>query len=230
MSIIDIAANTNKLTYVNYKIKMMVGMILLTISLIVDNIYVQTGIIIGVLTLLIPVAGISPKIILRVYKIPLGFILISVIVMMIGFSGDESIFHYNLKIGNIYLGITKPGYANAIKTLFRTFSAISSTLFIALTTPLNQQIKGFKLIRIPEVVIQQMVLIYRFVSVFFNEMHEMEDAISLRTGYKNRRLWLKSSAVLASLLFMRIMNSFDDWKNAMELRMGFEETGGEAND
>ena len=158
---------------------------------------------------------------------PLGFILLSVIVMMVGFSNDTSIFHNEFKIGSVYIGITKPGFANAIKTLFRTFSAISSTLFIALTTPLNQQIKGFKLIRIPDVVIQQMVLIYRFISVFFNEMHEMEDAIKLRTGYKKRSLWLRSSAVLASSLFMRIMKSFDDWKNALELRMGFEESGGD---
>ncbi len=227
MSIIDITANTNKLTHIDYKIKMMVGIILLTISLIVNNAYIQLGIIIGVLIILIMIARISPKIILRVYKMPLGFILLSVIVMMVGFSNDTSIFHNEFKIGSVYIGITKPGFANAIKTLFRTFSAISSTLFIALTTPLNQQIKGFKLIRIPDVVIQQMVLIYRFISVFFNEMHEMEDAIKLRTGYKKRSLWLRSSAVLASSLFMRIMKSFDDWKNALELRMGFEESGGD---
>ena len=60
MSIIDITANTNKLTHIDYKIKMMVGIILLTISLIVNNAYIQLGIIIGVLIILIMIARISP--------------------------------------------------------------------------------------------------------------------------------------------------------------------------
>lgn len=222
MSIIDIVSNSNKFTNIDYRIKMMVGILMLTISLITNNIYVQLGIIIFIMILLILFAGISPKIILRIYKIPLGFIVMSIIVMILGISNDSTKYYYSLNIGKYFIGISKAGTVVAIKTLFRTLSAISSTFFISLTTPLQQQIKGYKLIRIPDVIIQQMVLIYRFVSVFFKEMNEMEDAITLRTGYKNRKLWLKSSAVLASSLFMRIMGSFDDWKNALELRLGNE--------
>lgn len=222
MSIIDIVSNSNKFTNIDYRIKMMVGILMLTISLITNNIYLQLGIIVFIMILLIPIAGISPKIILRIYKIPLGFIFMSIIVMIIGITNDSANNYYSLKLGNYFIGISKSGFEVAIKTLFRTLSAISSTFFISLTTPLHQQIKGYKLIRIPDVIIQQMVLIYRFISVFFKEMNEMEDAITLRTGYKNRRIWLKSSAILASSLFIRIMSSFDDWKNAMELRLGNE--------
>lgn len=222
MSIIDIVSNSNKFTNIDYRIKMMVGILMLTISLITNNTYVQIGIIVLIMILLIPIAGISPRIILRIYKIPLGFIIMSIIVMIIGISKDSNNYFYSFNLGKYFIGISKIGFSVAVNTLFRTLSAISSTFFISLTTPLHQQIKGYKLIRIPDVIIQQMVLIYRFISVFFKEMKEMEDAITLRTGYKNRRLWLKSSAVLASSLFIRIMSSFDDWKNAMELRLGNE--------
>ena len=105
--IIDDYAYKNKLFKVNPNIKFSIGMLFLIISLISPYNILSVLIILGMSITIVGIAKIEIKDYIHFIKIPFTFLVISIIMILINFSGDKSILLNYIKVGNLYIGVSK---------------------------------------------------------------------------------------------------------------------------
>lgn len=215
MSPIDRYAYFNRLTEKNPFLKMAVGFVGLILALGLNSIPVQLGVLVVMGLLVVAVAGIPLRGYLGLYKIPGGFLLLSILTIAVSVSLGEEGFH----IGPVALAVTEESLAMAGRLFFRALACIASTYFIALTVPMNQQVEVFKKMRLPKEFIEMTVLIYRFINIFMEEFRTMENAMELKLGTLNFRTALRSVSLLGSGIFFRVMDSYSDWKNVLEVKL-----------
>ncbi len=86
----------------------------------------------------------------------------------------------------------------------RSLAALAALLFLVLTTPLIDLIALLRRLRVPEVLLELMVLCYRMLFVFSEAMRDTLTAQSARLGYASSRLALRSLGLMAANLTLQI--------------------------
>lgn len=86
----------------------------------------------------------------------------------------------------------------------RALAALAALLFLVLTTPLLDLIALLRRLRLPEVLLEIMVLCYRMLFVFSEAMHDTWTAQAARLGYATPRVALRSLGSLAAGLALQI--------------------------
>ena len=172
MLLIDKYAYTNKLTNSNPFIKFVIVVIALAIVTITKSNYINLlimAIMIGLTTI---VAGIPIDRYFKMLLIPSTFLLLSIVTILFSISKVDS-YIWSISLFDNYIGITYGSIEQAVLLITRVFAAISSTFFLGLTTPINKLISVFKRMHIPIIMIELIVLIYRFIFVFLEEAYEI---------------------------------------------------------
>lgn len=218
MLLIDRYAYTNKLANSNPYIKFLIVLISLGLTTIANNNYINIFIffVMGFLTTII--AGIPIKEYLKILVLPMSFLLISVLTILISFSTID-IYLWSIKISNTYVGILQSSLSNALLLTSRVLGSISATFFLGLTTPLNSIIKAFKKIHLPKAIIELIVLIYRSIFIFLEEVGEIRRGQELKFGYSTFNKSLKSTSLLLRSLFVRVILRYKDMVISLECKL-----------
>ncbi|CCQ94776.1 Cobalt ABC transporter, inner membrane subunit CbiQ [[Clostridium] ultunense Esp] len=209
MLLIDKYAYTNKLADYNPMTKFIFVIGALTIVIFFNNPYINMSIFIIMSFLTIFVANIPLNKYLKIMAMPIVFLMISIITILLSISPND-IFISSVKISNKYIGITRESLTESINTLSRVWASISSTFFLALTTPLNNIIKILKKLKLPNVLIELLVLIYRFIFIVLDESKDIIMAEGMKFGYNNMRNSFRSIALLIKSLFIRVLLRYED--------------------
>lgn len=217
--IIDDYAYKNKLYKVNPNKKFIIGMLLLILSLINPFNYISLLIIALMSFVIVVIAKIELKDYLHFIKIPLTFLIISIIMILLNFSHNKEIFLYSIKIGNLYVGVTNESLKSAMHLFFRALSCLTCIYFIMLTTPFYQLIFVFKKLHLPEVVLEISMLMYRFIFIFMEEVSDIRKSQELRFGYINLKNGYNSFGLLVSMLFKRMMIRYDEMSIALDMKL-----------
>lgn len=218
MLLIDKYAYTNKLTNSNPFIKFVIVVISLLITTITKNNYINLSILIIMVFLTTIVAGIPFYKYIKILLIPMSFLLISIITILISFSTVD-IYIWSIKINNIYIGITETALRESILLLTRVLGATSSTFFLGLTSPLNKLIVVFKKLHLPNSIIELIILIYRSIFIFLEEVQEIYMGQELKFGYSGFRKSIKSTSLLLRSLFVRVLLRYADMVIALECKL-----------
>lgn len=217
--IIDDFAYKNKLYKVNPNKKFIIGMLLLILSLINPFNYISLLIIALMSFVIVVIAKIELKDYLHFIKIPLTFLIISIIMILLNFSHNKEIFLYSIKIGNLYVGVTNESLKSAMHLFFRALSCLTCIYFIMLTTPFYQLIFVFKKLHLPDVVLEISMLMYRFIFIFMEEVSDIRKSQELRFGYINLKNGYNSFGLLVSMLFKRMMIRYDEMSIALDMKL-----------
>ena len=217
--IIDDYAYKNKLYKVNPNKKFIIGMLLLILSLINPFNYISLLIIALMSFVIVVIAKIELKDYLHFIKIPLTFLIISIIMILLNFSNNKEIFLYSIKIGNLYVGVTNESLKSAMHLFFRALSCLTCIYFIMLTTPFYQLIFVFKRLHLPDVVLEISMLMYRFIFIFMEEVSDIRKSQELRFGYINLKNGYNSFGLLVSMLFKRMMIRYDEMSIALDMKL-----------
>ena len=217
--IIDDYAYKNKLYKVNPNKKFIIGMLLLILSLINPFNYISLLIIALMSFVIVVIAKIELKDYLHFIKIPLTFLIISIIMILLNFSHNKEIFLYSIKIGNLYVGVTNESLKSAMHLFFRALSCLTCIYFIMLTTPFYQLIFVFKKLHLPDVVLEISMLMYRFIFIFMEEVSDIRKSQELRFGYINLKNGYNSFGLLVSMLFKRMMIRYDEMSIALDMKL-----------
>lgn len=217
--IIDDYAYKNKLYKVNQNKKFIIGMLLLILSLINPFNYISLLIIALMSFVIVVIAKIELKDYLHFIKIPLTFLIISIIMILLNFSHNKEIFLYSIKIGNLYVGVTNESLKSAMHLFFRALSCLTCIYFIMLTTPFYQLIFVFKKLHLPDVVLEISMLMYRFIFIFMEEVSDIRKSQELRFGYINLKNGYNSFGLLVSMLFKRMMIRYDEMSIALDMKL-----------
>lgn len=216
--LIDRYAYTNKLAGSNPYIKFVIVVISLAITTITRNNYINIFIFLIMVFLATVVAKIPFNKYLRILLIPMSFLLISIIPILISFSKVD-IYVWSVSIFNNYIGITQGSSNEAVLLTTRVLGSISATFFLGLTTPLNNIIKVFKKIHLPNVIIDLIVLIYRFIFILLEEVNEIYTGQEIKFGYSSFKKSLKSSSLLVRSLLLRVLLRHKEMVIALECKL-----------
>ena len=194
-------------------------MLLLILSLINPFNYISLLIIALMSFVIVVIAKIELKDYLHFIKIPLTFLIISIIMILLNFSHNKEIFLYSIKIGNLYVGVTNESLKSAMHLFFRALSCLTCIYFIMLTTPFYQLIFVFKKLHLPDVVLEISMLMYRFIFIFMEEVSDIRKSQELRFGYINLKNGYNSFGLLVSMLFKRMMIRYDEMSIALDMKL-----------
>jgi len=100
----------------------------------------------------------------------------------------------------------------------RALSGASCLFFLAFTTPMAKLSSAMKLLKVPDIIIELSMLIYRYIFVVLGEATRMELSQRTRLGYTSFKKSLNSLSLLVTNVFIRAMNRGDKLHVAMESR------------
>ena len=218
MLIIDKYSYTNKLANVNPMLKLIVVAICLIIATTINNNYINTFIFVTMAGLTTLVAGIPFKSYIKILLIPIGFLLISTITILLSISSQD-IYIFSIKLGSKFIGITDESILQSINITVRVFASLSATFFLSLTTSLNNLIVVFNKLRLPKIIIELLVLIYRFIFIFLEEANAIYIAQEIKFGYSGFRNSMKSISLLIRSLFVRVLLKQKDMVNSLDYKL-----------
>lgn len=114
--------------------------------------------------------------------------------------------------------IFENGITISINTFFRVESALSCLFFLVLTTSITDLSLILRRARIPKVLVEMAMLIYRYIFVFLEVAAKMATAQKLRLGEGGWFKRIKGLALLASNLFIRTLEQGERTFIAMSAR------------
>jgi cobalt/nickel transport system permease protein len=211
---LDGYAHSNGLKNVNPYFKVLFAIVTMIISLISTSPIIPLTIFIFFTFLIIFEAKIPVRFYLKFLTIPLTFALITFIFMTIFFGVGQNIF----ELGFFNLAVTADGFNRGLLVFARIMGGFSCVAFLALTTPMTELFAILEDIKIPKIVIELAMLMYRYIFVFLDEAINMYHSQETRNGYSTLKKSYKSMGMLISNLFIKTWIKGEQTYVAMESR------------
>lgn len=217
--IIDDYAYNNKLSKANTNVKFSIGMLLLILSLINPYNIISVAIIFIMSMVIVGVAKIQLKDYIRFIKIPLIFLVISILMILFSVDKSKESLLYSIRIGSIYIGMSNETIDTASHLFFRSLSCLTCIYFVMLTTPFNQLIFILKKMRLPDIFLEISMLMYRFIFIFLEEVSDIRKSQELKFGYISLKNAYQSFGLLVNMLFKRMMIRYDEMSIALDMKL-----------
>lgn len=156
---------------------------------------------------------------LRWLAVPLAFLFTGLLGVVLSFSWQADTLLYSVHIGHLALGVERNGLITGMNTLCRSLAALSATYLFVLTTPFSQWVRLLKRSHLPLVLVEQVLLTYRFIFIFIEEAAAIHRAQSLRFGYVSLRSGYRSLSMLVGMLLSRVMERHKQMSIALEVKL-----------
>lgn len=214
---IDKLCYQSKLRYVNAGEKFAFAMLTLLFCVISRSI--AMAILVLVLTgILTTVKGGIPVLrYMRYLSIPLVFLIFSTLAIAVNLK-QTPMDLFALPLGAYYLTGSKYDLLYSIQLIFTALSAVSCLYFLSLNTPVPDILEVLRKLHCPELMIELMLLIYRFIFVLIETAHAITTSQNSRLGNINYRTSLKSFGNMVSVLFVRAVKRSNALYDSMESR------------
>lgn len=214
MDLLDRAAHQNRLSAVRAEHKAAVVLALLLACLLLDRITVGLGVVALMGTLSLGWARVAPRLWIKA-TVAEGFFLLlsvgSVALMLAPVAPPEG---FGLTILGRWIGVTPQGLLMAARLVARTLGAVSCLTFLTLTTPLHDLAALGRRLQVPPLLIDLMLLTYRFLWVLQATLAQMRTAQVARLGDAGWRASLRSAGLLGARLFIRSYQRADRLNDA----------------
>jgi cobalt/nickel transport system permease protein len=212
---LDTIAHTNRLRDTDTRLKLIYTII--TLLIVVASPSPVTPLLVFTLTslLILFAAKIKPKIYLLLLSAPLFFGLTALLLMSMFFGYGTPI--HSFEVFSHTLNIRDTGVNMGVLVLSRTLAGSSCLFFLALTTPMTELFAVSRQLRIPDVLVELSMMIYRYIFVFLEEAQRMYLAQQMR-GLEGLRAQLNAFSMLASSLFLRTIHQGEKLFIAMNAR------------
>ena len=215
-STIDTIAHTNRLRYIDTRLKVIFAITTLLITVASTSPITPILIFLTATILILFAAKIRLNIYLLLLLTPLLFGLISLLLMSLFFGYTDSPL-YSFEILSHIFVLQKEGINAGILVASRALAGSACLFFLALTTPMTELFTGLKWLGIPEVVIELTMIIYRYIFLFLEEAQRMWLASQMR-GENNFRTKIEVISMLGSTLFLRTLHQGEKLFVAMNSR------------
>lgn len=197
---IDRFAYNNRIRRLDPAVKAGFSLIMILVCLGFDRPYVSAAALLLILILSVSLAGLPLRSFLKILAGEAAFLILSVVPIAVSIvrpSAAEPVPVFPLK-----LLITRDSALNALNLLTRTLACISAMNFLSMTTPVVDLIDLAGRLRVPEIMIDLMTLIYRFIFTLFDCLERMTAAKESRLGFRSLRTAFRSAGEIAANLFL----------------------------
>lgn len=151
--------------------------------------------------------------------IPVGFLLVGGVTILFSITHEPQQLLFGVRVGNLWLGVTPQGLAAANSTLWRSLAALAATFWLVLNLPFPQLIQLLKRGRVPRILIEQILLTWRFIFILLEEAAAIHRAQTLRFGYRTLPQGYRSLAMLVSLLFTRVLLRYKAMATTLDIKL-----------
>jgi len=131
---------------------------------------------------------------------PVSFLLIGGLALLFEVSaGPTGI--VNIRAPGFWIVVSENAQIRTALVVSRAFGAVSCLCLLSVTTPMPQIIGVLRRARCPELIIDLMYLIYRYIFILLSLHREMRDAAKSRLGFRDYRSSMRSTGrIYANLL------------------------------
>jgi cobalt/nickel transport system permease protein len=133
-------------------------------------------------------------------------------------SGGNGVFWQWTILPDFSFSITRDSLNLGIFVFSRVVGGMSALCFISLTTPMTDIFIAFRQCRMPEAVIDLMMIIYRTIFILMDQVIQIYHAQVMRLGYSSYRESIQSFATLCGAAFIASWDAGDDLVRAMDAR------------
>ena len=214
---IDFYAYASKIRQWNAAFKVYLSILTLLLCVILDNPYVSIVVIV-VMAYLTVIKGKIPLIeYLSILAIPITFILLSTFTIAIDFS-KQPIGQYNLYFGFCYVFTSTAQLKKMIFLILKIFAAISALQMMTLSTPASEIIYVLRKAHVPNIIVELMILIYRYIFILMDVSVKMKNSAKARHGYCDFKTSCYTFGSIASNMLIISLKKANAYYDAMEAR------------
>lgn len=217
MIVIDKLCYRSKLRYENAGEKFAFAVITLCICVMSRSIAVA-GIVLAVTGILtVCKGGVPVSCYIKYLTAPLAFLLLSTLAIMFHIS-DTPLDLFAIPFGSRYVTAGRESFLYAVQLILTALSAVSCLYFLSFTTPMTDILEVLRKLHCPKLLIELMMLIYRFIFVLLNIASAISISQDCRLGNKDYKTALKSFGMLGSVLMIRAVRRSNQLYDSMEAR------------
>ena len=211
---IDYIAHNNRLSDTNVYAKVIVGVGLMILALVLDNLVLDAVVFVLMGILVVGVARVSVKSYIKFLTIPIIFAVITCVFLIFFFGSGKVIFD----TGIWGIVVTQSSLDLGIKTFCRCFACFSCLGFVTLTTPIADLLQCLYKIKVPVLFIDIALLMYNTIFIFLDQLYTMRNAQETRLGYVGSKSTYKSLGMLFSNLFFRSLDKSETLQCSLDSR------------
>lgn len=217
MIVIDKLCYYSKLRYVNAGEKFAFAMATLIFCLVSRSIVLALLVLAvnGILT--VKKGGIPFSRYRTLMLVPLAFLFISTIAIIVNIS-KTPLDAFAVPVGSYYITGSFASIRYGIQLILTALASVSCLYFLSLNTPMTDIILVLRRIRCPGIILELMLLIYRFIFVLLDISSAITTSQNSRLGNRNYRTSMKSFGSMVSVLFVRAMKKSNALYDSMEAR------------
>lgn len=214
---IDQYAYTSQIRFWSSDFKAAFSIILMILSIALNNPYVSAAIIFAMTYITVIKGGLPMTVYLSFLAIPLSFILLGTFTIAIDFS-KVPMGQYRMNLGFCYVFTSMTQLKKMAFLILKVFAAVSALQMIILSTPSNEIIAFLRKIHIPQLILELMYLIYRFIFILLDVHRQMKDSANAREGFCDFITSCLTFGNIASNLLVVSLKKANTYYDAMEAR------------
>ena len=201
----------------NPTLKFWTLLVLIIICVASRNTYTGVFLVMVMLTLAVFVGGMRLHHYVHILALPVSFLLIGGIALLFEVSSQPAGV-LNFGLFGVWFSVSAAAQARTALIVSRAFGAVSCLCLISVTTPMSDIISVMRRARCPELIIDLMYLIYRYIFILLSLYHDMYDAAKSRLGFRNYRTGIRATAQIFANLLARSYQFASKNFDAMESR------------
>jgi len=215
--ILEDIAQTNGLREVNTYLKLVTGLGAILLCLLSTSYLAPLFIALLLTGTILILARVDAKTYADLFIVPLWFAIMSVAGIILITGGQDIFWSWDI-LPSFTLSITRESINQGMLVFCRVIGGMSAMIFIALTTPMTDIFIVFRQCRVPEVVIDLMMIIYHTIFILMDQVIQIYHAQLMRLGYSTWRESIHSFASLSGAAFIASWDAGEDLIKAMDAR------------
>lgn len=217
MIVIDKLCYHSKLRYMNTGEKFLFSTVTLLFCVITRSLFIAAAVFTANGILTIKMGGIPFFRYRKLMGIPLVFLLLSTATILVNFSRTP-LDAFAVQVGEIYITGSYHSLCFGLQLIATALASVSCLYFLSLNTPMTDIMDFLRRVRCPVIMIELMLLIYRFIFVLLDTASAIMVSQHARLGYKDFKTSVRSFGTMGAALFIRAMKKSNALYDAMEAR------------
>lgn len=209
---IDFHAQQSRLRQVPAGLKALLAVMCILLVLAADAPAVSLFVLALMFCVTVFAGGTPAGTLLHLFSTPLTFVLLSGLALLFDFTRNPG-GAVSIPCFGGYLAVTAQTQLATLRILLAAIASVSCLYALCLSTPLQELIAALGRARLPELLIELMYLIYRYIFLLSGTFSQMKTAAAARLGFWGFQASLRSSGrIMTSLLvssFQKASASFD---------------------
>ncbi|WP_232365331.1 cobalt ECF transporter T component CbiQ [Lentilactobacillus fungorum] len=218
MLVIDKYAYTNRIVNWSPKVKGLVWLLCMVIAF-QPVVWLKAILIVAMAGDTIFVTKVSIQRYIKWFYVILPFLLLSIIGIVFTMATSKGQLYFPIRLFGNYFGISRIMLPKGLLLAVQVLAAVVSTYWFALTTPFRQILDLLVSLHLSNLIIEETMLMYRFIFIFIDTFEEIHRAQKLRFGYRNIRTTIHSLSILVKMLFEQIMINYEAMTHALDAKL-----------